>query len=137
MNDLGMTTKVDAPFGVAKQRVTEALKAEGFGVLTVIDVAATLAHKLGENIEPYEILGACNPTLAHQALEAHRGIGLLLPCNVVLREVDGAVEVSVVNPEAMFSVVPAELQAELGPVVQDARDRLGRVVAALGALEPG
>jgi len=136
MNELGMTTTMNAPFGVAKERVTEALKAEGFGVLTVIDVAATLAQKVGAHIEPYEILGACNPTLAHRALEADRGIGLLLPCNVVLREVEGAVEVSVVNPEAMFSVVPAELQAELGPVVQDAQARLARVVAALGALEP-
>ncbi len=133
MHDLGMTTTVSAPFAEAKDRVTQALKAEGFGILSVIDVTATLAQKLGEHIEPYEILGACNPTLAHRALEVHRGIGLLLPCNVVLREVDGAVEVSVVDPHAMFSVVPANLRAELDPVVQDAHARLSRVVAALGA----
>src|SRR5207249_4257300 len=87
----GMTARFALPFAEAKQKITEALQAEGFGILTKIDVQATLKKKLGIDYRPYVILGACNPPLAHRALAAEPGIGLLLPCNVCLWR-EGAVE---------------------------------------------
>ena len=113
----------------AKDKVTEALKAEGFGVLTEIDVKATFKKKLDVDFRPYVILGACNPTLAHKALSSELPIGLLLPCNVVVTEDDaGNAIVSMVNPREMFRVVEnAELEAIAGEV--DAR--IKRVVEAL------
>lgn len=131
MQELGFTATIAAPFLAAKEQVTRALAAEGFGVLTHIDVTATLQAKLGEKMEPYEILGACNPALAHAALSVHRNIGLLLPCNVVLREVGEATEVSIVNPRAMFGAVPDGARASLDGVVHEAHARLARVAAAL------
>lgn len=90
----------------AEARVTEALKEKGFGVLTRIDVAATLKQKLGEDMPPYVILGACNPKLAHQALSAEREIGLLLPCNVVVYQDDaGQVHVSAMDPQPVLNMV--------------------------------
>ena len=83
--DYGITIRVPVPFAEAAARARDALKAQGFGVLTEIDVQATLRDKLGEDMEPYLILGACNPPLAHRALSADRRIGLLLPCGVVVR----------------------------------------------------
>ena len=109
-------------------QVTEALKAEGFGVLTEIDVKATLKKKIDVDFEPYKILGACNPTLAHRALQAEPEIGLLLPCNVVVRQSAGGTLVSIASPKAMFSIVR---QPELGPVAEEADERLNRVIAAL------
>ena len=111
-----------------RARVTEALAKEGFGVLTEIDVKATLEKKLGKTTHPYLILGACNPALAHQALEADKGVGLLLPCNVCLWEEDGGITVSAIRPDAMFSVVrnPA-----VEPIVQEAGARLRRVIDSL------
>lgn len=96
-----------------KARVVDALKAQGFGVLTEIDVQKTLREKLGAEMEPYIILGACNPQLAHQALDSDRSIGLLLPCNVVLRQGNGEVLVSILDPEKMFEVVDRQTQADL------------------------
>ena len=87
--DYGITICTPIPFASAVARVREALKAQGFGVLTEIDVQATLRDKLGHDMEDYLILGACNPPLAHRALAADRRIGLLLPCNVVVRTADG------------------------------------------------
>ena len=113
----------------ARARVTEALSAEGFGVLTEIDVQATLKKKIDVDFRPYLILGACNPKLAHQALQAEPRIGLLLPCNVVVEERDGGVTVSIVNPRAMFGVVKSP---NLEPVVTEADQRLRRVLEALG-----
>ena len=112
----------------ARARVVTALAAEGFGVLTEIDVTATLKKKLDVGFRPYVILGACNAQLAHQALEAEPQIGLLLPCNVVLQGGTGGVAVSIANPKAMFEIVgnPA-----LDPVVRDADTRLRRVFDAL------
>jgi uncharacterized protein (DUF302 family) len=108
--------KID--FEQAEKNVTEALKSEGFGVLTEIDVKATLKKKIDVDFRRYKILGACNPPLAHQALSNELLIGLLLPCNVVLFEQDdGQVAVSVVNPKEMFKVVDnAELASIAGQV---------------------
>jgi uncharacterized protein (DUF302 family) len=116
-----------SPLGYADTvaRVREELRAEGFGVLCEIDVQATLREKLGVEGEPYVILGACNPPLAHRALEAEPELGVLLPCNVVVYERDGLVRVSAVDAERMLSIVGNE---ELEAVAGEVRDRLARVV---------
>jgi uncharacterized protein (DUF302 family) len=114
-----------------RPRVEAALKAEGFGVLTEIDVAATLKGKLGLDRPPYLILGACNPPLAHRALDADPSIGALLPCNVVLREEgEGRAEtvVEVLDPRAAFGIVGAP---EVEAVAEEARARLERALARL------
>lgn len=129
MRDLGLTTTLDLPYEQAVERVIEALKVEGFGVLTEIDVKATLKKKLGADFRKYVILGACNPPLAHQALRTALALGLLLPCNVIVyEEGDGSV-VSLVDPISMLGVVQ---NPELEPVAAEARARLQRVVEALG-----
>ncbi|MCJ7488660.1 MAG: DUF302 domain-containing protein [Thermoplasmata archaeon] len=112
----------------ARARVVEALAAEGFGVLTEIDVKATLKKKLDVDFRPYVILGACNPKLAHRALEAEPQIGLLLPCNVVLQESSGGVVLSIANPRAMFGLVE---NAALDALVGEADDRLRRVLESV------
>lgn len=112
-------------------RVTDELKKEGFGILTEIDVKTTLKKKLDIDFRPYVILGACNPPLARQALEAEGQIGLLLPCNVVVQEIgSGRVSVSIADPKAMFTLVdnPAVV-----PVAEEAERRLRRVIQALGS----
>ena len=120
---------VDLPFQRAVERATQALAAEGFGVLTEIDVAATLHRKLGETVPPYRILGACNPQLAHRAIAAEPRIGALLPCNVVVREdAQGAVHVEFMDPEAVLGLVG---RPELVPIATEVRARLQRVMAAL------
>jgi uncharacterized protein (DUF302 family) len=113
------------PFDEAVARVREELKAEGFGVLCEIDVQATLREKLGTEMERYLILGACNPPLAHRALEAEPGLGVLLPCNVVVYERDGTTHVAAVDAERMLSIVGND---ELGPVAAEVRRRLAAVV---------
>ena len=114
-------------FDDARARVTDALKQEGFGILTEIDVQSTLKAKLDRSFRNYVILGACNPQLAHRALEAELGIGLLLPCNVcVWEEEDGSV-VSIARPQAMFDLVR---NGALQPVVDDADQRLRRALDA-------
>jgi uncharacterized protein (DUF302 family) len=112
----------------ARARVVKALAAEGFGVLTEIDVKATLKKKLDVDFRPYVILGACNPKLAHHALEAEPQIGLLLPCNVVLQESRDGVVLSIANPRAMFGLVE---NPALDSVVGEADDRLQRVLASV------
>lgn len=120
---------VDRPYGQVIERVVEALKQEGFGVLTEIDVAATLKKRLGKDMPPYRILGACNPEFAHRALEAEPQIGTLLPCNVVVREdAAGKVVVEVMDPEAVMQLVG---RPEVGEIASEVRRRLERVVAAL------
>ena len=126
----GFGTELDLPFDAAVERTTEALKAEGFGVLTTIDVQQTMREKLGVEFERYLILGACNPTLAHRALTAEHELGLLLPCNVVVHDHDGKTAVSIVDPVQMLGFVgdnPA-----LSEVAHEAAMRLRRVVATLG-----
>lgn len=118
----------DDSFGAAMAKVTSALKQEGFGILTEIDVRATFRKKLDREFRPYIILGACNPQLAFKALSAEPHIGLLLPCNVVIQQTDAGTEVSIADPETMFSLVPTP---GLRPVVDEARERLQRVAQAL------
>jgi len=117
-----------ATLAQALERVTAALKQEGFGILTQIDVKDTLNKKLGVDFRPYLILGACNPTLAHTALTIDPQVGLLLPCNVVIQEAPGGVSVSIVDPRAMFMVVD---NPDLAPIVDEVDDRLRRVIASL------
>jgi uncharacterized protein (DUF302 family) len=112
-----------------KALVTEALRAEGFGVLTEIDVAATLKAKIGVERDPYVILGACNPKLAHQALEREPAIGLLLPCNVVLATDGPDVIVSAASPRAMFSVV--ERKEGVVEIAGDAEKKLRAAIDRL------
>jgi uncharacterized protein (DUF302 family) len=119
---------LDLPFDQGVSRVTEALKSEGFGVLTDIDVSATMKAKLGEDFRPYRILGACNPQLAYRALKLEDKIGTMLPCNVIVQQRDGAVEVSAVDPVASMQAINNPALADLASEVQA---RLKKVIAGL------
>lgn len=119
--EYGTTITTDLPFEDAVSRTRSALQDQGFGVLTEIDVQATLKSKLDQDMEPYLILGACNPRLAHAALEVEPEIGLLLPCNVVLRSVDGRTVVSALDPQVMVTLPD---RPELQPVASEAAARL-------------
>ncbi len=124
-----ITTTVAASYEDAVSRVKEALKREGFGVLTEIDVKKTMKEKLDEDFTKYVILGACNPPLAHRALTADVNIGLLLPCNVIVYEGrDGRTVVSAADPEAMLEIAD---NPTLREVAAEARARLARAVASL------
>ena len=112
-------------FDEARARTVEALKYEGFGVLTEIDVKSTLKAKLDREFRRYVILGACNPQLAYRALEAELGIGLLLPCNVCVWEEEGGSVVSIARPEAMFEIVN---RPDVQPIAQEADERLRRAL---------
>jgi uncharacterized protein (DUF302 family) len=125
----GFGASLSVPYEEALPRVKEALKAEGFGVLTEIDVQRTLREKLGAEMEPYIILGACNPQLAHRALEQEPDIGLLLPCNVVVRAQGAGSRVDIADPQAMLGIVGNE---QLNAIAQEAKQRLQRAVASLG-----
>ncbi len=116
-------------FEQALERVTAELAKEGFGVLTEIDLAATLKKKLGKDMPPYKILGACNPQFAHRAIEADPQIGALLPCNVVVREdKSGQTIVEIMDPQAVMQLVD---RAEVGEIAAEVRKRLERILAAL------
>ena len=126
----GLATRVSMPYESAVQTTREELAKEGFGVLTEIDVAATLKTKLGVEFRPYRILGACNPPLAHQALSAELDIGLLLPCNVVIYEADdpGECTVAAFDPVAGLALTGNE---QVRPIGEAVRARLERVLAAV------
>jgi len=127
--DFGLRTTINVPYEEAIDKTTAALKEEGFGVLTEIDVKATLKKKLDVDFRRYVILGACNPPLAHQALTNELEIGLLLPCNVIVYETnEGQTTISVVNPMAMMDVADNEA---LHTVANEAQARLSRVIQNL------
>ena len=123
------STELDMPFDKAITLVTEELKKEGFGVLTDIDVRATLKKKLGAEFRNYRILGTCNPPFAHKALLAEDKIGIMLPCNVVVRQVEGGTRVEVVNTDAMVQIFPDS--GELKNVADEVGKRLERVLKAV------
>lgn len=124
----GRTITLDSPYTETVARVRDALAGQGFGVLTEIDVAATMQAKLGKQLEDYVILGACNPPLALQALDAERSLGLLLPCNVVVRASDAGTIVEILDPQVMVTVTD---RPELTAVADEAARRLDAVLTTL------
>jgi uncharacterized protein (DUF302 family) len=129
VSDYGISVTLQADFSDTVERTRAALADAGFGVLTEIDVAATMKAKLAADMPPYLILGACNPPLAHRALGIDPSVGLLLPCNVVVRALDGAhTLVDAMDPGV---IVRATGNSALAPVAEDARDRLNEALAAL------
>lgn len=125
----GFGKTVDLPFDQAIERITQALQVEGFGVLADIDVAGAMKKKLNQDMPPYRILGACNPPLAHRALEAEPSIGLLLPCNVVVRQDGGGkVQVEFMDPNAVLELVN---KPEIHQLAGEVRQKLERVLHAL------
>lgn len=125
-----LTVHVDAPPADVDPKVRAALQDEGFGILSEIDVQAALQEKLGQDIGAYVILGACNPPLAHQAVQADRDIGALLPCNVVVRASDGGTDVVAADPEAMLAIAD---EPALKDVAADARQRIERALQQIGS----
>jgi uncharacterized protein (DUF302 family) len=129
---LGFTITLDLPFDVAMARTRDALKVEGFGILTEIDVAATFKAKLERDFRPYVILGACNPPLAWRALDANVEVGLLLPCNVTVEAAEeGTSIVRIVDPMQMLAAADPGANAEVRSVAEEARAKLARVADAL------
>src|SRR6187401_2368705 len=130
--ELGFNVELPLPFEAAVTRVREALKQEGFGVLTEIDLRAAFREKLGRDFRPYMILGACNPPLAFDAMTADPSLGLLLPCNVTVEWLsDGRTGVRLTDPEALLSTVVLQGVPELSSVARDARERMVRVAESL------
>lgn len=120
---------VNTDFESAIEQVTEALKTEGFGVLTQIDVQSTLKNKIGADFRPYKILGACNPDYAHKALQGEPHIGVMLPCNVIVQQMDdGSVEVAAVDPVASMQAID---NPALGEVALEVQAKLKRVIDSL------
>lgn len=131
-NELGFNVELPLPFEAAVTRVREALKQEGFGVLSEIDLRAAFREKLGREFRPYVILGACNPPLAFKAITADPSVGLLLPCNVTIESIsDGRAGVRLTNPEALLASVVVEGAPELKSVARDAHERMLRVADSL------
>lgn len=130
--EYGFGTVCHAPYDETVSCVKDALKAEGFGVLTEIDVRGTFKEKLGVDMPPYLILGACNPPLAHRALSVEPDIGLLLPCNVVVRAEGDQTRIEIADPVVLLGIVD---KPELQDVAAEARQRLQRVIVALADME--
>ena len=129
MPSYAISRTLDRSFEETIQHVTEALKTEGFGILTEIDIRETLKEKLDVDFRPYRILGSCNPALAHQALQVEPHIGLMLPCNVIVQDAgEGKTEVSAVDPVASMSAIENEA---LGDISMRVRARLERVIESL------
>ncbi len=131
MKDVGYALRKELPgtlYSEALDRVSEALKAEGFGILTTIDVKSTLKEKLDVDYKPYVILGACNPELAHRALTADDNIGLLLPCNIVVAQTETGSEVAIARPESVLAMADSP---DVAPIAKEAESRLRRVLEKL------
>lgn len=128
---IGMQAVLDVPFDEAIERTTAALKAEGFGVLTRIDVHSTFKEKINVDFRKYVILGACNPPLAHRALSANADVGLLLPCNVTVQEEEGGIAVTAVDPVQMLSVLQGDPAVSV--VAAEVRGKFEKVITALTA----
>lgn len=126
--NFGLKTTLPISFADARMIVIEALKTEGFGVLTDINVKETIKQKLGADFMEYEILGACNPPLAHKALSINPDVGLLLPCNVILYSDGSGTTVNIVDPDSMVAMMPG---AGLEPVAAEAKVRLSRVLESI------
>lgn len=126
----GIRALLSLPFDQALQETRAALKEEGFGILAEMDIRKAMQEKLGVEIPPYVILGACNPPLAHKALQAEREIGILLPCNVIVYEKEGAAVVSAMNPDVAMGIVANQALQE---VASEARTRLQRAIDSLDA----
>ncbi len=129
----GRTVLLDEPVDAVIPKVKDALKEQGFGVLTEIDVRATLKEKIGAEVAPYVILGACNPRLAHRALELEPEVGLLLPCNVVVREHDGRTVVSALDPGVIAELAD---HPDLRPIAEEATRLLDAALEALSGARP-
>ena len=124
----GYSTEVGMNFQTAIQKTTELLKGQGFGIMTTIDAQAKMKEKLDIDIEPYIILGACNPSMAHKALQTETEIGLLLPCNVIVYQKDGQVHVSAIRPTQAMSMID---NPELRPMAEDIEQKLKSVIESL------
>lgn len=134
-NELGFTIELPLPFDAAVTRVRDALKQEGFGVLSEIDLRAAFREKLGREFRPYVILGACNPPLAFTAITADPSVGLLLPCNVTIESIaEDRALVRLTNPEALLGSVVTEGAPELTSVARDAHERMVRVAGSLSTV---
>jgi uncharacterized protein (DUF302 family) len=132
MDEIAFEVWMETPVEIALDRLSESLKREGFGVLTSIDVKATMKEKLGQDFRPYYILGACNPPLAHRALSADSSIGLMLPCNITLEEGrNGGSLVRIANPETMLHLGEWQKIPALSKIAREARARLERVAMEL------
>jgi uncharacterized protein (DUF302 family) len=131
MAGYGISIKLDGTLEEVKGRLVEALKTQGFGVLTEIDVQKTMKARLGVEYKPYLILGACNPQFAHQALAVDESIGLLLPCNVVLRQDADGVAVIIQDPEVMFSVLDDATKQSMAGFPQQVKNSLQSVLDSL------
>jgi len=131
-NEIGFEVKLYLPYAEAVEKVIAALKDEGFGVLTRIDVQATLKDKLGEDFRPYLILGACNPPLAHRALSEDAVVGLMLPCNITIEaDEQGGSIARIANPEMMMTIGGLQDNPMLVEVAKTAREKLERVAESL------
>ncbi|WAT17624.1 DUF302 domain-containing protein [Aurantiacibacter sp. MUD11] len=124
-----ISTRVDGAMEDAIARTEEALKAEGFGVLTRIDIADTLKKKIDADFRPYVILGACNPGMAHKALQLEDKVGLMLPCNVIVQQVDGGIEVAAIDPVASMQAID---NPQLHEAAEQVRAMLAAAIARLG-----
>ena len=131
MNDMAFEVRLEGPFDAALEKVGAALKEQGFGILTRIDVRSTLKEKLGVDFRDYAILGACNPKLAHRALSARPDVGLLLPCNVTVEEAEGGVVIKIADPQVMMTTGGFEDDETIVAVAAVAHELLGRAAKAL------
>ena len=127
----GMNVKIHGDLEGVKNKLIEALKTQGFGILTEIDMQKTLKQKIGADLPPYQILGACNPRFAYRALSADEDIGLLLPCNVILKQDGDEVAVSIQDPEVMFSVVDDETKNAMADLPSEVKRSLQAALEAL------